>query len=105
MTTKVICSGGVCQLVDNPNAKSDKELPLPSDDHWTVYGGPNCPWCTKVKEILDTLCLYYDYIDVHDYSNPRETLYNRCKRKTIPSVYCNGEYIGGYKDTKKYLQM
>jgi glutaredoxin len=93
-------------------------FPSPS---WTIYTKSNCPFCTKVKDLLvnenPTIILCDDYLQSNytiiqngqtikispflDYINQFTTK----EHKTFPIVFHQGEYIGGYIETLKYYNI
>lgn len=68
---------------------------------FVIYGKPECPWCDRLKDLL------YGHTHVyHDLSKDQEALeYIRSQgHKTVPQVFHDGEYIGGYEATNKFLK-
>lgn len=81
-----------------------------TDNNWIVYTKSNCLYCDKVKELLkeenDKL-----YIDCDKFiKTNRDKFLNVMKNKTgieiktFPIVILNNEYIGGYNETKEYIE-
>ena len=68
---------------------------------YTVYGKPNCPWCDRVKNLLEGEDVRYV-----DLSIDSEALsYIKSQGfKTVPQVFHNGVYIGGYEATSKFIK-
>lgn len=76
-------------------------------DRYIVYSRDNCQWCDKAKETLEYNDLpYTEYkLGVH---YTRETLQDKLlkedvSRLTVPQIYYNGKYIGGYDHLVRYL--
>ena len=77
-----------------------------------IYSKPNCIYCDRVKELLQSLQIQYESVEcVFDNdSQKREFLeYIKSKNKgkpwnTFPMVFHNGEFIGGYQETGIYLE-
>ncbi len=68
-------------------------------DHWLVFGRPNCLWCEKAMDLLDDQTIEY-----------RSTLVEEHRLQlvdngftTVPQIWHNGQYVGGYDDLVKYL--
>jgi ribonucleoside-diphosphate reductase alpha chain len=58
-----------------------------------VYGKPNCPYCVKAKNTLDSNNVKYKYIDVS--SDIEAKLFLDSKgHKTVPQIYIGGVYHG-----------
>jgi glutaredoxin len=73
-------------------------------DPWTVYGRPNCPWCDKVKKLLDRYGIEYLYIDLSQNPQVRTRLI-RDGHTTVPVVFHMDQLIGGYEATEGYLEV
>jgi len=86
------------------------ELPKTTDEY-TIYGAPNCEYCTKSKFILDTLNEKYIYRNIDEYNQPRKDTFDQLKNlklipeniKSIPIIFVYGKFIGGYIELNKYL--
>lgn len=68
-----------------------------------VYGKRNCPWCTKAKQLLDKLQMFYVYMDVAEDTDLRERL-KAAGHKTVPVVFLGDELIGGYNELTEWVQ-
>jgi glutaredoxin len=71
---------------------------------FTVYSKENCPYCTKVKQVLElTNQQFVVYTLDLDFS--REDFYSEFGQgSTFPQVIVDDKKIGGSSDTVKYLQ-
>jgi len=58
-----------------------------------VYGKPNCPFCDKAKNILDSKGIEYNYVDISEDVDSFEFIRNQGFR-TVPQIFVNGEYHG-----------
>ncbi len=63
---------------------------------------PPCPWCVRVKELLDVYKIPYEEYDVSEDDIYIDFVYQGFKQ--IPQVFLNNELIGGYEATAKYLR-
>jgi len=78
---------------------------------WIIYTKSNCVYCYKVKELLKNEQIITNI-------NCDKWLENKIKKeifigameniignewKTFPMVFLNSKFIGGYMETKKYL--
>lgn len=72
--------------------------------NFTVYSKDGCPYCQKVKQVLElTKQQFVVYNLGEDFT--REEFYSEFgEGSTFPQVICNHEHIGGCTDTVKYLQ-
>lgn len=64
-----------------------------------VYSKPNCPFCVKAKALLTQKGI--DFVEL-DAVALREQLIERVTNdtgaapRTVPQIYLDGQYIGGY---------
>jgi glutaredoxin 3 len=64
-----------------------------------VYSGPNCPYCTKAKALLQKKNLAFEEFNVkEDQEKFNEMLELSGGRKTIPQIFINGLHVGGCDD-------
>jgi glutaredoxin len=72
--------------------------------NYAVITRDNCIWCTKVKNLLKE----YSDTTVFEYNLSQEpVLLDFMKAagfKTVPVVFQKGNIIGGYEETKAYLE-
>lgn len=62
-----------------------------------------CVWCERAKELLNIYGFDFYEKDINTDENYRNDFILR-GHKTVPQVYIEGELIGGYEVTKKYLR-
>lgn len=72
--------------------------------NFTVYSKSGCPYCDKVKQVLDlTEQKYVIYTLGQDFT--REEFYAEFgEGSTFPQVICNDKKLGGSVDTIKFLK-
>jgi glutaredoxin len=79
---------------------------------YTVYSKSGCPFCVKVKYLLGSMSVSADYINCDEYLlNDRDGFLAFIRAyiggrdwRTFPMVFLDGVFIGGYMDTKAYLE-
>ena len=83
----------------------------PSPTCYTIYSKSDCKNCTKVKEILQSHKIQIVIVNCDDYlltnkAGFLEFIMNLISMewKTFPIVFDNGKFIGGFVDTKIYLE-
>ena len=69
-----------------------------------VYGRPNCNWCVKAKELLDSKGINYSYSIVGEDIGINEITDMFPGVRTVPIVAIDGKRIGGYEELKVYLE-
>lgn len=89
------------QRAENVSEKVER-VALQGDDRSIVYGKPGCPFCQLAKEELKLRGIPYDYIDLNDISKTAAEVTGR-KVRTVPQIYLQGEYIGGYDDLLEHF--
>ena len=72
--------------------------------NFSVYSKENCPYCYKIKTVLDlTGTEYKIYILGEDFD--RQEFYDKFgEGSTFPQVICDDEKLGGCVDTIKFLR-
>ena len=86
---------------ENVSEKVER-VALQGDTRSIVYGIPNCPFCQLAKEELKLRGIQYDYIDLKEIGKTAAEVTGR-KVKTVPQIYIQGEYIGGYEELLTHL--
>lgn len=72
----------------------------PNDNLWKS----NCPWCVKAIEELQLRGVDFDYIDLEEIKKTAAEVTGRKDVKTVPQIYIEGRYIGGYEDLMLQLE-
>ena len=72
--------------------------------NFTVYSKDSCPYCTKVKQVLElTNSQFVVYTLDEDFT--REEFYSEFGQgSTFPQVVCDGKKLGGSVDTIRFLK-
>lgn len=72
-----------------------------------LFSRDNCPYCVKAKELLEERGIEYDLLMAADH---REALIERVTAitgsapKTVPQIFLDGQYIGGYTELAAHLE-
>ena len=67
-----------------------------------VYGTPTCNFCSMAKKELTDRGIQFDWIDLTEIGKTAAEVTGRAV-KTVPQIYLQGEYIGGYVELMKIL--
>lgn len=63
---------------------------------------PKCPSCEQAKELLQEKGIQYMFIQAD------KKLFGKVlkvtKSTTVPQIFMDGQYVGGYDDLKEYLE-
>ena len=72
--------------------------------NFTIYTKDNCPYCYKIKQVLElTGNDYLEYNLNKDFT--REEFYSKFgEGSTFPQVICDDKKLGGCVDTIKFLR-
>jgi len=83
---------------------SDKveRIVLADDNRSIVYGKDDCPFCMKAKEELELRGIPYDYVNLVELGKTAAEVTGR-KVKTVPQIYIEGHYVGGYNALMEFL--
>lgn len=67
-----------------------------------IYTIPTCSYCIKAKLLLDKKSIPYKEIIVND--PIKRQLIKKTGQKTVPQIFINDKFIGGYTDLVNYLR-
>jgi glutaredoxin len=69
-----------------------------------IYGTTTCKWCKAAVALVDQLQLKYEYRNLDENEQFYIELKNRNPDfKTVPQIWWNGKYIGGYSALAKEI--
>jgi ribonucleoside-diphosphate reductase alpha chain len=89
------------QRAENVSEKVER-VALAGDMRTIVYGKSDCPFCSMAKEELRLRGIPFDYIDLKEIGKTAREVTGR-EVKTVPQIYIEGEYIGGYDELMEYF--
>ena len=89
------------QRAENVSEKVER-VALQGDTRSIVYGKSDCPFCSMAKEELRLRGIPFDYIDLKEIGKTAREVTGR-DVKTVPQIYIEGEYVGGYDELMEYL--
>ena len=71
---------------------------------FVIYGTPNCIFCTRAKLLLTSHDKEFEYYDITtDISRRNELLALVPNMKTVPQIFLDDEYIGGFAELELLL--
>ncbi|WP_348666015.1 GrxA family glutaredoxin [Arsenophonus symbiont of Ornithomya chloropus] len=77
----------------------------------TIFGRSGCPYCISAKKIAEKLKntlndFDYNYIDIEVENITKNDLSKKVGKivKTVPQIFLDEKYIGGFTDFEKYVQ-
>ena len=68
-----------------------------------VFGTSWCPWCKRALALLDRLGIAHCFFDVEKF--PELSPKSRTGQQTVPQVFVNRKFIGGYESLVRYLKV
>jgi glutaredoxin 3 len=73
--------------------------------HIKIYSCTPCTWCDRVKALLAQHNMAWESEDITD----DEPTWERLSRenngwRTVPMVFVNGKFIGGFPETQAWLK-
>ncbi len=91
------------KLYSNYNGSTvDRESKTPrSDLKVLLYTKDTCKYCILAKELLDKNAIPYEVIELTNNRDLHQKMADQTSQNTVPYVYINGEFIGGYKDLQE----
>ena len=70
---------------------------------YTVYSKPNCPSCERAKLLLDLKECLYEVKDASDPEIKEELLALVPNARSVPQIFEDDIYVGGYEELSKKL--
>ena len=71
---------------------------------FTVYSKNGCPYCDKVKQVLQLASLDHVIYTLGDHFTKEQFYQEFGMGSTFPQVIMDNKHLGGCVDTVKYLQ-
>jgi len=72
--------------------------------NFAVYSKDNCPYCYKVKQVLELTGSNYVVYNLNEHFTRDEFYSEFGKGSTFPQVVCDDKKLGGSVDTIKFLK-
>lgn len=86
---------------ENVSEKVER-VALQDDNRNIIYGKKNCPFCEMTKTEFELRSIPFDYIDLEEIGKTAAEVTGR-KVKTVPQIYIDGNYIGGYDEFMAFI--
>ena len=81
-----------------------ERVALEDDKSTIIYGKKTCPFCQMAKDELHIRGIPFEYIDLEEVGKTASEVTGR-EWKTVPVIYLNGQFIGGYDELMLALDM
>ena len=86
---------------ENVSEKVER-VALQDDTRSIVYSKKNCPFCAMAMEELKLRGIPFDKIDLEEIGKTAAEVTGR-KVNTVPQIYIQGQYVGGYEELMAFL--
>ena len=86
---------------ENVSEKVER-VALQDDNRTIVYSKKNCPFCAMAMEELKLRGIPFDKVDLEELGKTAAEVTGR-KVNTVPQIYLEGHYVGGYDELMRYL--
>lgn len=68
-----------------------------------VWSKDNCGFCVQAKNLLKVKGIEYEERNINNQWTKEQLLEAVPTAKTLPQIFLNGEYVGGFTELKKRL--
>jgi glutaredoxin 3 len=68
-----------------------------------IYTIPTCPYCIKAKQLLTSKNIPYIEVNLQNEPVLRNKLIEKTGQKTVPQIFINDQFIGGYNELSKII--
>jgi len=72
--------------------------------NFTIYSKDNCPYCYKIKQVLELTGSTFVVYNLEEHFTKDEFYAEFGEGSTFPQVICNDRKLGGTLETVKFLQ-
>ena len=69
-----------------------------------VWSKPMCPYCDQAKNLLSTKGIEYEERNIAQGWKIQDLLEEAPNAKTMPQIWLDDEYIGGYRELEEKLK-
>lgn len=74
---------------------------------YKIYSRDNCGYCVKAKTLLESRGMAYEIIDASSHKDELVQLVidsGNPAPRTVPQIFQDGRYIGGYNELSKHIR-
>lgn len=69
-----------------------------------IYTIESCKFCILAKNLLISKNMQFEEIPLDNKYEELETLIKETNKKTVPQIFINNKFIGGYDELKKIIE-
>lgn len=68
-----------------------------------VYTINNCGYCDAAKSLLESLNLNFQEFNITNDDTDRRDLVTKTGHRTMPQIFIDDQFVGGYRELKEFL--
>lgn len=69
-----------------------------------IYSINNCGYCEAAKALLKSKGMAFKEFNITDDTQKRIELVEKTHHRTMPQIFIDGKFIGGYNELKEFLR-
>lgn len=69
-----------------------------------IWSKPGCSFCVAAKQLLDNRSVKYEERIIGEGWTKEQLLESVPNARTVPQIFLNGTYIGGFTELSKYIE-
>lgn len=63
-----------------------------------LYTSPGCAYCLAAKQLLSSIGATYEELNLRDHPEEADRLREQYQWRSVPMIFINDEFVGGYDD-------
>lgn len=97
----LVCTAIVTALLIREDGTESPKNKIVSHPTILLYIREGCFYCKLAKELLQEKSLHYETIELSNNEELYTKLVNTTGQTTVPYIFIDGQFIGGYSDLQK----
>lgn len=97
----VVCAAIMASLLMRDGATESPKNKVVSHPTILLYIREGCFYCRLATELLQEKSLHYETIELSNNEELYAKLVNTTGQTTVPYIFIDGQFIGGYSDLQK----
>ncbi|MFT7224155.1 MAG: glutaredoxin 1 [Cellvibrionaceae bacterium] len=73
---------------------------------FTIFGRPDCGYCVRAKQLLESKDFEYRWVDINKEGISKADLEETVGKtvETVPQIFHGTQHIGGYTELNSYIK-
>lgn len=97
----VVCTAIITSLLIREGTTESPKNKIVSHNTILLYIREGCFYCRLATELLQEKSLHYETIELSNNEELYAKLVNTTGQTTVPYIFIDGQFIGGYSDLQK----